>query len=83
MYQLFIEKQVQKDLEKIPPPDYIKVKNAILNLCLDPRPSGYKKLKARPGYRIRKGNYRIIYDIDDNILNVFILAAGHRKDIYL
>lgn len=82
MYQLLIEKQVQKQLEKIPMPDYQRVKNAINDLAQNPRPEGYKKLKGRPGYRIRQGNYRVVYDISDHILTVFILAAGHRKDIY-
>ena len=82
MYQLLIEKQVQKQLEKIPVPDYQRVKAAITDLAKNPRPDGYKKLKGRPGYRIRQGNYRVVYDINDHILTVFILAAGHRKDIY-
>jgi mRNA interferase RelE/StbE len=82
MYQLLIEKQVQKQLEKIPVPDYLRVKTAIIDLAKNPRPEGYKKLKGRPGYRIRLGNYRVVYDINDHILTVFILAAGHRKDIY-
>jgi len=82
MYQLLIEKQVQKQLEKIPIDDYQHVKTAITDLAKNPRPKGYKKLKGRPGYRIRQGNYRIVYDINDHILTVFILAAGHRKDIY-
>lgn len=82
MYQLLIEKQVQKQLEKIPAPDYQRVKNAINNLAKNLRPDGYKKLKGRPGYHIRQGNYRVVYDIKDHILSVFILDAGHRKDIY-
>lgn len=82
MYQILIEKQVQKKLEKIPEPDYTRIKNAILSLSLNPRPIDSKKLKNRPGYRIRQGNYRIIYDINDSILSVFIIDAGHRKDIY-
>ena len=82
MYQLLIEKQVQKQLEKIPSPNYQRVKKAIKDLAKNPRPEGYKKLKGRPGYRIRQGNYRIVYEINDQILTVYILAAGHRKDIY-
>lgn len=82
MYQLLIEKQVQKQLEKIPSPDYERIKTTIVELAVNPRPSGYKKLKGRDGYRIRQGNYRIVYDIQDQILTVLILAAGHRKDIY-
>jgi mRNA interferase RelE/StbE len=40
------------------------------------------RVRGRPGYRIRQGNYRVVYDINDHVLTVFILAAGHRKDIY-
>jgi mRNA interferase RelE/StbE len=75
MYQVLIEKQVQKRLEKIPEPDYYRIKTAILALTINPRPLDAKKLKGRSGYRI-------IYDINDSILTVFILDAGHRKDIY-
>ncbi len=82
MYEIVIEKSVQKNLEKIPEPDYSKIKYAILQLAINPRPSGYKKLKGRKGYRIRQGDYRVIYDIKDSLLYVFILEAGHRKDIY-
>lgn len=82
MYKVLIEKGVQKQLEKIPEPDYSKVKAAILGLSANPRPVGSKKLKGRDGYRIRQGDYRIIYDIQDDVLVVQVLAAGHRKDIY-
>jgi mRNA interferase RelE/StbE len=82
MYKVLIEKGVQKQLEKIPEPDYSKVKAAILGLSINPRPVGSKKLKGRDGYRIRQGDYRIIYDVQDDVLVVQVLAAGHRKDIY-
>jgi len=82
MYQLLIEKHVQKQLEKIPDPDYSRIKEAILALTINPRPIGSKKLKGRQGYRIRQGNYRVIYDINETILYIFILEVGHRKDIY-
>lgn len=82
MYQLLIEKRVQKQLERIPEPDYSKIKKSILDLAKNPRPVGCKKLKGRDGFRIRQGNYRIIYEVKDHILTVLIVAAGHRKDIY-
>lgn len=82
MYKILIEKNAQKQLEKIPEPDYSRVKVAILDLAGNPRPRGYKKLKGREGYRIRQGNYRIIYEIHDNTLTVLVLVAGHRKDVY-
>lgn len=82
MYKLRIEKAVQKALEKINEPYYSKIKTTILNLAKNPRPAGYKKLKGRDGFRIRVADYRIIYDIFDNILTVDVIELGHRKDIY-
>jgi mRNA interferase RelE/StbE len=82
MYQVVIEKQAQKQLAKISPPDYAKVTAALKDLANDPRPFGYKKLKGRPGYRIRVGDYRVIYQVKDNILTVFVLIIGHRRDVY-
>jgi mRNA interferase RelE/StbE len=82
MYKVFIEKRVEKALALIPEPDYSRLKKAILALANDPRPFGCKKLKGRPGYRIRQGNYRVIYEIHDPILSVYVIAVGNRKDIY-
>jgi mRNA interferase RelE/StbE len=82
MYQVVIEKQAQKQLAKISPPDYTKIVAALKELAADPRPYGYKKLKGRPGYRVRVGDYRIIYQVKDNILTVFVLIIGHRREVY-
>ncbi len=81
-YQINIEKSVLKKLGNIAKPDYVRIKAAILALAQDPRPPGCKKLKDRPGYRIRQGNYRVIYEVLDDQLLVLVLAVGHRKDIY-
>jgi mRNA interferase RelE/StbE len=81
-YSVLINSKVQKQLEKVPEPYYSNIKKAILDLANNPRPNGYKKLKGRPEYRIREGNYRVIYDIHDDVLNVLIIKVGHRKDIY-
>jgi len=67
-YSLTFSKVAFHELEKINDPFYSKIKQAIIALCTDPRPFGYKKLKNRPGYRIRVGNYRVIYDIFDDQL---------------
>jgi mRNA interferase RelE/StbE len=81
-YQILIRRSAQKSLSALPSKDYIRVKQAIYDLSDDPRPMGHKKLTNRPGYRIRVGNYRIIYEIYDNKLEVIILLIGHRRDIY-
>jgi len=81
-YVLDFSKQAIKELAKINEPHYSNIKQAILNLADNPRPNGYKKLKGRVGYRIRIGNYRVIYDIYDNELHIVVVDLGHRKGIY-
>jgi len=82
VYKLFIEKSVFKLLKNIPERDYKRIIASISTLANNPRPPGCKKLKGRPGYRIREGNYRIIYEINDKILTVTVIGAGDRKEIY-
>ena len=82
MYQVRIERKAQKKLSKISNPYYQKVKSAILELANNPKPKGYKKLKGRDAYRIRVADYRIIYQIKEEILLVDVIALGHRKDVY-
>ncbi len=82
MYQLVIDCYAQKQLGKIPPPHFNRIVKEINGLSNNPRPSGCKKLKGRPGYRIRIGDYRVIYNIEDKILTVFVIEIGHRKNIY-
>jgi mRNA interferase RelE/StbE len=81
VYKIRIEKAVEKALQKINEPYYSKIKEAILSLGRDPRPNGYIKLKGREGYRVRVADYRIIYDIFDDILLIEVVELGHRKDI--
>jgi len=81
-YHVLISKQAEKEIEKVPRSISIKVKEAILSLARNPRPNGCKKLQGRDGYRIRIGNFRIVYDIDDKIVTVYILTVMDRKDVY-
>ena len=82
VYKVVITKTAQKQLDKFPDSITSFLIKAIRQLSENPRPQGYKKLKARDGYRIRKGDYRIIYDIYDKILVVDVIAIGNRKDVY-
>ena len=82
MYQLVIDRYAQKQLGKISPPHFNRIIKAINELAENPRPAGYRKLTGRPGYRIRIGDYRVIYNIEDKILVVFVIDIGHRKKIY-
>ena len=81
-YTVQLTKKAQKQLDKISGSIAQPILAAIGNLADNPRPDGYKKLKGRKGYRIRVGDYRIIYEIFDYELIIDIIALGHRKDIY-
>jgi mRNA interferase RelE/StbE len=82
MYTVQIRKRVIKKLKAIPDPYQTQIIDAISSLAVNPRPMGSKKLINRPGYRIRVSNYRIIYEIFDEVLVVEVIEMGHRKDVY-
>ena len=82
MYEVVIGKAVIKQLQKVPLADYKRIKAALTGLSSNPRPKDYLKLKGRDAYRIRVGDYRIIYEIKDNQLLVIIITIAHRKDVY-
>ena len=82
MYIVTIRQNALKCLEVLNEPDYSKIKNAIFDLANNPRPKGCKKLKNREAYRIRQGDYRIIYEIFDKVLTIDVVAIGHRRNIY-
>ena len=81
-YKVLLTSKAQKQLDKIADNIAEPILESIENLGNNPRPHGCKKLKGRRGYRIRSGDYRIIYDIFDSELIVDVIALGHRKDIY-
>lgn len=81
-YTIFLTKTAQKQLDKLPDNVSESLLVVIQSLAENPRPSGCKKLKGREGYRVRKGDYRIIYDIFDTVLVIEIIGLGHRKDVY-
>lgn len=81
-YSIELRSKVLKSLVKISEPHYSALKKQLYDLAENPRPNGYRKLKGRNGYRIRVGNYRIIYEIFDTILIIEVIDLAHRKDIY-
>jgi mRNA interferase RelE/StbE len=82
-YEIVFSKHAEKDLEKLPAKVVAKIIPVIISLEDNPRPIGCKKLKGYSDlWRIRMGNYRIIYSIEDKILLVDIREVGDRKDIY-
>ena len=81
-YTISILRLAQKELGELPVEAYERIRDSILALAEDPRPSGCVKLTNRQGWRIRVGGYRVIYEIDDKQRIVTILANGHRRDVY-
>lgn len=82
-YTIQFTSSFEKDLRDLPKQVVQKIIPAVMALADNPRPSGCKKLKgSKYNYRIRIGDYRVIYEIEDAILLVSVLAASHRKDIY-
>lgn len=81
-YSVFILRRAQKELSRLAPKPYEQVKEAVVNLCENPRPTGCKKLTGRDGWRIRVGDYRVIYEVEDNSKRVTVLHVGLRRDIY-
>ena len=81
-YKIQVKKSVEKELDKIPKKELLKILDKIKSLSDDPHPTGSTKLTNQEKYRVRVGNYRILYKVEDNILTVFVVKVGHRKDIY-
>lgn len=71
-----------KQIQKISPPDFQRIQQAINALAKTPRPSGAKMLKGDSAFRVRVGNYRILYEIDDSTRTVTIYRVKHRRDVY-
>jgi mRNA interferase RelE/StbE len=83
-YQVIILKRVLKYLESMPKLESARVFQKIEQLATEPRPQGVKKLVGKQVdlYRVRSGDYRIIYTIDDGVKIVEILKVGHRGEVY-
>jgi len=77
-----IKKSAEKDFLKLNNPIRDRIKKAILNLKENPLPDGHKKLKNREDYRIRIGDYRVLYQIDNPARTITISRIRHRKEVY-
>jgi mRNA interferase RelE/StbE len=82
-YRIEVKPQAEKALAKIPNPHRRRIAKAIDALARTPRPEGSTKLTgADDAYRIRIGDYRVVYEIADKVLIVYIIRVAHRKDVY-
>lgn len=82
MYDLRVDERVERELRRIPANIRDKLRIKMKRLANNPRPYGCIKLSDEEGYRIRQGDYRVLYEIDDAEKIVKIYRAGHRSDVY-
>lgn len=82
VYRVELTPTARKQLLSLPKQATDKLRLAIDALTLEPRPDGVKKLKGREGYRIRAGDYRVLYSISDAILLVEVVKVGQRGNFY-
>jgi mRNA interferase RelE/StbE len=81
-YELVFKVSVAKDLRNLPRQDLQRVLKRIRSLAEDPRAAGCEKLSGQERYRVRQGNYRIIYEIQDQRLIVIVVKVAHRREVY-
>jgi mRNA interferase RelE/StbE len=81
-YDLRIKPSAVKELEALQTKDRRRIVNKIQDLASEPRPPGCEKLSGRDRYRIRQGDFRILYEIQDSELIVTVVKIGHRRDVY-
>jgi mRNA interferase RelE/StbE len=81
-YKIIFRKSVAQDMRRIPTRDLRRILAAIDALSDDPRPVGVEKLSGKEKYRIRQGNYRILFEIEDEEVIVVVVKVGHRRDVY-
>jgi mRNA interferase RelE/StbE len=81
-YEILVKPSAQRDLDSLPEREVAKIALRLALLAVDPRPFGVQKLSGIGGYRIRIGNYRILYDVNDKQHLVSIYRIKHRREAY-
>ena len=81
-YKIFFKKSVWKDFQSIPDKDLKKILNHIESLSSNPRLPGSQKISGQERYRLRQGQYRFIFSIQDEELTVWVVKVGHRRENY-
>jgi mRNA interferase RelE/StbE len=81
-YRVVITRAAAKELESLQPPNRKRTAARIVALADDPRPEGSQKLSGRESYRVRQGDYRVLYAIDDAAKVVDVVKIAHRREAY-
>ena len=81
-YRVILPKSVQKELDRLPDDTVRRILTRLAELEVQPRPADVKKLKGRNAWRIRVGDYRVIYEIHVWELQILLVTVGHRREVY-
>jgi mRNA interferase RelE/StbE len=81
-YELRVKESAAKELRSLPAKDPARIAAKIAALGKEPRPTGCEKLSGEEKYRLRQGDYRILYSIDDGGRVVMVVKVGHRREVY-
>lgn len=81
-FQGILPKSVQKELNRLPDEIANRILARLAGLEINPRTVDVKKLKGRNAWRIRVGDYRVIYEIRNRVLQIIVITAGHRREVY-
>lgn len=81
-YRLSILRRARDELADLPTAARERVRDRIRQLADDPRPAGARKLTGRPAWRLRVGDYRVIYEVRDEEREIVVMHIGHRRDVY-
>ncbi|MGC0368474.1 type II toxin-antitoxin system RelE family toxin [Microbacterium sp. SLBN-111] len=81
-YRIQVLPSAVRAIRKLPPEAKRRIQAVIELLADEPRPPAAKKLTARPEWRVRTGDYRVLYRIQDDVLTVVVVHAGHRREVY-
>jgi mRNA interferase RelE/StbE len=81
-YKIFLRKSAADELGRLPKKDLLRIVERIQSLEQNPRPHGCEKLSAMERYRVRQGDYRIVYAVNDDEKTVDVVKIGHRREVY-
>lgn len=81
-YRIEVRPAAARALRKLDPAIQHRIQGVIALLAHDPRPPAARRLQGRPGFRVRTGDYRIIYTVTDDVLLVVVVTLGHRSEVY-
>jgi mRNA interferase RelE/StbE len=81
-YQVTLARGAEKELSRLPQKMQLRIVGVLALLAVNPFPPNSKELSGRDGYRIRTSQYRILYNVEKDVLKILVLRIGHRRDVY-